>query len=210
MRTRLLSALLAYLVALCALGGASAEAAPAAVDPAEALAAYRAVLLGDAPFYSSEQQADVLLSSLAEPNLVVEFALADLDADGAAELVLALGTQTDPYVSREVLRYADGRVVGWNLPYRGMSVLTADGAYCASSSAADTAWLRMAFGPDGYEGVALARSESAEDGGVRFYVNGEEADEAAFLAACAPYEAAEAARWYPYAPEGVREAFPEE
>lgn len=209
MKTRLISAALACLLVLSALCGAMAETAqPAAIDPAEALAAYQAVLLGEAPFFASEQQADVLLTSLEEPDKAIEFALVDLDADGAPELVLALGTDTDPYVSREVLHYADGKITGWNLPYRGMSFIAEDGAYSASSGAMDTLWLRMAFGPEEYVETALVRSESAEDGSVRYFVGDAEADEAAFLAACKPYDEAKEVAWHPYTAEGVNEAFP--
>ncbi len=197
MKNRLIAGVLVCLLALCALCGASAEVS--GVDPAAAMAAYKAVLRNEMPFHDFDQDMDLTLDGMEEPYLPLSFALVDMDGDKVPELILALGVEDDPYIGREVLTYANGVVTGYQFDYRAMISINAAGTYSASSGASDNEWLTIAFTEDGYEETALIRSESTEDGGVRYFLGEDEVSEADYSAALELLNSTPEVTWYTFA-----------
>ena len=132
----------------------------------EAMQAYHAVLMNEMPFYSVNGGENYLLNRYdrsVEGYAVwrtERFAVIDMDGDGIPEVVLALTTGFDG--AFEVMHYEDGKVYGFNHPYRGMLELTADGTYVASNGASESVFLKAAsIKKDVYTTETLAYSTSS-------------------------------------------------
>ena len=152
----------------------SAQPARAA-DSAAAMEAYKAVLQNKATFYSTDDKKDYKLNEFDYwsedsnyPLQVVRFAVIDMGDDGIPKVVLELTTGFDG--AFEVLHYEDGRVYGFNRPYRGMLDLTADGIYEGSNGAADSGFYKASIKKESYKEEALGYSKSGADGSESYTV----------------------------------------
>ena len=120
------------------------------------------------------------------------FAIADLDADGAAEIVLATDVD-DGYI---VLDEQGGRVIAIDMATRALLGLKADGTFSFSSGAADNGFGTASFAGGTAEIFPLAESEMTAAGSVVYRVHGREVSEADFLAAVAAQEDKRDAVWF--------------
>ena len=169
-----------------------------------AFAAYRSVLLDNAPFCSMdfilESPGDIddtgnldqilryfdqmLYSDYGHGGDVADkFAVADLDGDGTPEVILSI---SDYFT--EILHYENGAVYGYDLPYRSFLELKTDGSFFSSDgTATDLAVATIRFSADNYTIDTPSRrlQEYGPDGlpGIFYYVDDVSATEDAFNAA---------------------------
>ena len=106
------------------------------------------------------------------------FALIDMGDDGMPKVVLELTSGFDG--AFEILHYEDGKVYGFNRPYRGFLGLTSDGIYEGSSGAADSGFYTASIKKDVYREKALGYSVSGNGGTVSYHIGDSEATESEF------------------------------
>ena len=160
--------------------------APGLSGPAAGLSipeAYRRALDGEAPQPLNYNGQSMLEGELRGPSggHFHRFAIADLDADGAAEIVLATD-EDDGYI---VLDEQGGRVVAIDMATRALLSLKADGTFSFSSGAADNGFGTASFAGGTVAIQPLAQSEMTASGNVAYRVHGQEVSEAEYLAAVA-------------------------
>ena len=166
----LVSALIAAVIML------SVQPVPAqAVDSAEAMEAYKAVLQNKMTFYSTDDKKNYKLSEFGywdeeeiTPLQVVRFTVIDMGSDVTPKVVLELTSGFDG--AFEVLHYEDGKVYGFNHSYRGMLDLTTDGIYSGSNGAADSGFYKMSIKKDTYNEETLGYSKSGADESISYYI----------------------------------------
>lgn len=157
--------------------------------------AFAAVLDGTEPFLVPGAGETLFLSQISrlftteeQPWTVEALSVLDLDGDGRKEAVLEISN----FVGFVILRHTEsGSVTATPLWYRSFQELKEDGSYLSSGSASSRSYFQSRAGGD----VLLA--ECCESGDtLRYRVEGQEVDEAAF----ADFEAQQAqkspARWY--------------
>ena len=171
--------------------------APGLSGPAAGLSipeAYRRAMDGEAPEPLSYNGQSILDGELRGPSGAIfhHFAIADLDADGAAEIVLATDVD-DGYI---VLDEQGGRVVAIDMATRALLSLKADGTFSFSSGAADNGFGTASFAGGTAELFPLAESEMTDGGSVVYRVHGKEVSEAEYLAAVAGQEDKRDAVWF--------------
>ena len=153
-----------------------------------------------AEYYLS--QLDELIWNDPEINAYAErFAVADLDADGTAEIVIL----TNQHIHSEpvlILRWQDGTIYGYQEVGRGLNSLKADGTYSCSDSAFENGFARDQYLPheDGsdlrtkiYLGQRLTE-QSAE----QCILNGRIVNRAEYEAAEADQNAKPDAQWHDF------------
>lgn len=112
-------------------------------------AVLKAVLKGETEFYNFEHKISMSVSAL--PTLydgklrILDFTVLDMDGDGVSEAVFQLGKGDDDYFKFLVLHVGQERVTGYEINYRGMTQLKADGTCHGSSGAFDSATYRFEF-----------------------------------------------------------------
>lgn len=176
------------------------ETAAPATEPAAPLNpeldAFRRVLEGRMAIYRVASMESIPIDKISLfftvdelPWTVERFAVQDLDGDGILDAVLEVSN----YAGFVILRYQeDGSVTGSEIWYRAMQALKADGSYRGSGSSFNRSYWKFHHAAD----VLLAECYEQENGTPVYRVNGEEVDEAAFLA----FEEAQSAKadavWY--------------
>ena len=179
-----------------------------------ALLAYKAVLnSSEELFYADTGEYKTLEAYLAQSSEILmfvhDFAVIDLDADGADEVILGmwkgLGEQSLIYVL--ILHYDDGIVYGYSLPMRGFRELKADGTFLASSSASDSRLCTIAFVKGSYVVDKYTYRESVyTDGvynGVAYYINRQSATEQEWNEAIEEWNNAPDAMWHDFTEENI-------
>jgi len=164
-------------------------------DHADALAAFEAVLTGDEVLFDTFRNCYQPYSQLLEyygyfePNITVEkLALADLDGDGSQELLFWLAKGTDSHYGYTVLRYHEGRVLGYECTYtyRTFGELKADGtftlSYTADSGKSMQGFGRMAFTDTGTDIRPITESyelydENGNVAGICYTLDGKQVSE---------------------------------
>lgn len=149
--------------------GKSAEEEQQPLSPAES---YKAILLEDGEFISTDLQnrklklKDIKEAVMDEEDVAMaagEFAVVDLDGDGAQEIVLWLKINGISDYGFAVLRYHEGDVYGYTLPYRGFMELKEDGTFLFSGGAADSGIGQLNFSEKEYIVDELYYSSSEYD-----------------------------------------------
>ena len=150
-------------------------AAVQAADATAAMAAYKAVLQNTMKFYSTDDNKEYTLSEFdywnAEDHIplkVLRFTVITMRGDGIPKVVLELSSGFDG--AFEILHYENGKVYGFNHPYRGISGLTADGIYSGSSGVDDGGFYTASIVKDSYTQETLGYSESGVDGTISYYI----------------------------------------
>ena len=202
--------LLAVSLAACT-GGQPAPAPEASASPAPketvGWGVILAVLRGEESFYdtSTGNALDIsrLREALTPDDLLLSvpaWAAVDLDGDGTSEAVLQIGLGDNPSAGFEVLHARPGGVYGYTLSPRTLQGLKADGTCLYSSGTADWGIGSLTFGADGYE---LVPQTWCTSGGPeeRYFVNGAEADEAAFQAAVDAWQSGAQVEWRAFPPD---------
>lgn len=132
-------------------------------------AALKAVLKGETEFYNFYQKTSMSVNAL--PTLydgklrIVEFTVLDMDGDGVSEAVFQLGKGEDDYFGFLVLHVGQERVTGYEITYRGLIALKADGTHTGSSGAAYSYTYRIAFDAEGlgYHHIQLDISDEEQN-----------------------------------------------
>lgn len=194
--------------------GAGSEAAPDPVsEPADS--GFRAVLLGEADFISTDlggQRLNIrdirqaVTSDETIPVTAESFAVADLDGDGADEVIVLININNIDG-SYEVLHELNGEIYGYTLVYRAFLAPRADGTFEYSSGAADTGVGRLAFFEGMYVIAPLAYSESS-GAVVQFYANGKPTSQEEFTAILAQQEQKPYLEWYDLTAENIDSVLP--
>lgn len=175
--------------------------------------AYKAVLQGDATFFSVDAGETLSIGELAKAvgdmpdgtNVTATgFTALDLDGDGMREVILQLA---DHYGSI-ILRYGDDSIVyGYTLYYRAFMSVKTDGTASFSSGAAENGFGTLQFVENGCSLMSTTYSTAGFDGGnnlhVAYTVDNKPATEAEFLSAIDAQNKKEDAVWYAFTPENI-------
>lgn len=175
--------------------------------------AYKAVLQGDATFFSVDAGETLSIGELAKAvgdmpdgtNVTATgFTALDLDGDGMREVILQLA---DHYGSI-ILRYGDDSIVyGYTLYYRAFMGIKTDGTASFSSGAAENGFGTLQFVENACSLVSTTYSTASYDGGnnlhVAYTVDNKPATEAEFLSAIDAQNKKEDAVWYAFTPENI-------
>ena len=177
-----------------------------------ALAAYKAVLLGQAEFFSTDQSATMSLTQLTQalgtgedgqPLTMQQFAVVDLDGDGTPEVVLS----ESGYTGYEILHDQGGTVYGYNLGYRSFEQPKADGTFSFSGGANDNGFGTISFTTTAYNIKQVTYSQSSTDTAgnttVAYFVNGNSSTQDAFQAAVTQQGAKADLSWIDLTPDNV-------
>lgn len=144
------------------------------------LEAYKAVLLNNAEFFSIDNNKKLSLNDfLTNKEIygtifkVTHFTVLDMDGDEVPEVVLELAADNNPEFY-EVLHYMDDTVCGYNIVYRGLEGLKADGTFQYSNGAADNGYGKLKFQSNAYETDILGcmkSSQNDDDITISYFIN---------------------------------------
>lgn len=199
--------LLLVLLAACLLTGC-AQAEKAEEDD---LTPYRAALMNETEIpivYYGGDQGTVRLED-AFPSLDASFprfALADVDGDGQREIVLEINAGENADYGYLVLDAREDGVRSYELSYRGLMDLKADGTASWSDGAADNGFGRVAFTDDGYTFADIAHSALEADG-VHYYAGETPIDEAEFNRLLDEQDEKTDVEWQPFTAEAITALF---
>ena len=185
--------------------------APGTPERQAALGAYRAVLEGEATFYSIDIGRNVDMPHIGEvlgltfaDHLPAQFALVDLDGDGVEELVL-------DYVNLgnggtvELFHWMDGEVLGYYKVGRGFLIPKADGSYEGSGGASTQYLLRiLSFDRNGFEEEITAYYDYLET----FELRGRPSTEREVMDLFSRQDAKEGVTWHDLTDANIRAVFP--
>lgn len=197
-------------VMLVSCGGCRKDAATETLDSATSEpedtqeSAFDAILNGDSGFFHMDFAEEMTIGQYCE-NLakfveadvsVPQYGLADLDADGTAELILAIRIQKDYDYGYLVLR--DGHeILGYEFPYRGLMDIKEDGTFHISGGAADNGIARLLFTEHGWEYVTIG-AVVENDAGISFFWEGQSVSEDVYLKNLEAQNSKENMEWLPY------------
>lgn len=141
----------------------SAESWPLSMEES-----YMSILLADGVFISTDLRRESNLGAIKEvvtdddsvSVAASKFAIADLDGDGEAEIVLWLQINGISDYGFEILQYREGAVYGYTLPYRAFMDLKTDGTFLFSGGSADSGVGKLEFSENGYTVDKLHESDS--------------------------------------------------
>ena len=178
--------------------GADNPAATPVPPSGDDLSAYRAVLCGDAPVltegygqaYLNRWPASFDDRQLSFPR----FALVDMDADGAREVLIEEAFDGIGVYGYVILHAEGGVIYGYELVYRACLDPKADGTFSYSSGAADYGFGKLTFSGVSYAIIAQTYSEGGAN--IAYVVDFAPATESAFTAAINAQAAKPDAVWY--------------
>ncbi|MCR5323186.1 MAG: hypothetical protein K6E85_07950 [Lachnospiraceae bacterium] len=121
-----------------------------------------------------------------------EYTVMDLDDDGSYEAVIYMMDKSRTRECYLVLSEIDGKAYGYEIPFRGMNPLRADGRiYGSSASDQNTIYRFKKFRTDGYETEALAQRLGSE-----YEVAGSKANVSEYASYFNEFEKVDTASWY--------------
>lgn len=180
------------------------EAAILTIDP-QLRQLFRSVLRNETSFTFVPSQQTMTLQDFGKKDLMTSFTVLDLEGDGVPELIVQA---EGPYYSM-ILRYDGGLLFGYEIPYRGMMDLKADGTYCFSSGHQDHGIGRASFTEQGMETNKLIWCQSVPTVNDIFptkcewFANGKPATEEDLTKAYDSRAYLEDVRWYDYNDEMI-------
>ena len=173
----------------------SDNSSPSTQSDASPMSTYKSVLQNKTQFFSTDAKKNLNISQLnqavSDDDSVkvkaIKLAIADLENDEIPEVILWLDVNTNEYYGFEVLRYRDGVVYGYTLPYKSFMDLKDDGTFSFSSGTADSGFGKVKFTENGYSIDKITYSESSDNSGnnqiTSYFVNNQSASEEDFLSA---------------------------
>ena len=188
--------------------GVSHQAAIGEISP-QLRELFRAVLANEADFIFVPDQQTMMLQDMEHRNLFTCFTVLDMEGDGVPELIIQ---EEGPYYSM-ILRYDGGLLFGYEIPYRGMMDLKADGTYCFSSGHQDHGIGKASFTEQGMETNKLIWCQSVPTVNDVFptkcewFANGKPATEEELTKAYDSRAYLEDVRWYDYNDETIEQLF---
>lgn len=172
---------------------------------------YQLVLNNEAQFFSTSDRANLYLGQLNRgvdgSMTFTQFAMAGLDADSMVEIVVQLSVNGNAYYGYEVLDAREGKVYGYDLVYRALEDLKADGTFSYASGAFDTGFGILKLGDREYSIEPIAYSELAEDGHVHYIHNGIPITDEAYRQLCNIQEKKAPVTWYKFTDENIEKRF---
>ena len=121
-----------------------------------------------------------------------EYTIMDLDGDGSCEAVVYMIDKSRTRECFLVLSEIDGKAYGYEIPFRGMNPLRADGRiYGSSASDYNTIYRFKKFRTDGYETEVLAQRSGSE-----YEVAGSKANVSEYASYFNEFEKVDTASWY--------------
>lgn len=140
------------------------------------------------------------------PVVFAQFSVADLDADRQDEVIVKLSVNGNEY-GYEVLVHRDGTVYGYELVYRSMLDLKADGTFSFASSASDAGFGTLKWMNDEYRIQPIAYSELAGDGKVYYYHDGKVIPGELYDQLQNTQDRKTAVTWYDFTDENIEKVF---
>lgn len=181
---------------------------------------YRAVLIDNEDFISTDLQnrkinlddiKEVVTDDKSISVTATKFSIIDLSSNGEKEIVLGLQINGASDYGFEILRYQNGAVYGYTLPYREFMNLKTDGTFIFSGGAADTGIGKLEFSKDGFTVDKLYYSESQYNSNneleVQYFANGIPCSEEDFNNAMSLQEKKADISWYNLTNDNVNLAF---
>lgn len=186
--------------------------APGTPERQAALEAYRAVLEGEATFYSTDIGRNVDMPHIGEvlgltfaDHLPAQFTLVDLDGDGVEEL--ALYYQLGNGGTIVMFHYQDGEVLGYYKFGRGFQSAKTDGIYTGSGGAFTRYLLRItSFDRSGFEEEITAYYDYHDPN--TFMLHDQPSTEKKVTDLFYQHDAKEDVTWYDLTGENIRAVFP--
>ena len=179
----------------------------------------KAVLLDNRDFISTDMQNNKInLANIKEvvtddDSITVaanKFAILDLNNDGEREVILWIQINGISDFGFEILRYQEGDVYGYTLPYREFMDLKTDGTFIFSGGAADSGIGRLQFTGNGYAVERLYYSESQYNSDneleVEYIANETPYSEEEFNDDMSRQGEKDSVRWYDLTDDNVRAA----
>lgn len=199
----------------------SDNSSPSTQSDASPMSTYKSVLQNKTQFFSTDAKKNLNISQLnqavSDDDSVkvkaIKLAIADLENDEIPEVILWLDVNTNEYYGFEVLRYRDGVVYGYTLPYKSFMDLKDDGTFSFSSGAADSGFGKVKFTENGYSIDKITYSESSDNSGnnqiTSYFVNNQSASEEDFLSAINKQSDKTAITWYDFTDENIEKLLSE-
>lgn len=154
------------------------------------LEAYKAVLKNEVNFFSTDNKKNVNLNELLTNEeiygtifKITHFTVLDMDGDKIPEVVLELSVGNNNPMCFEVLHYMNGEVYGYNIVYRGLEDLKADGTFGYSSGASDNGRGKLKFKSNACQTDILGYSKSSQNNDVitiSYFINNKPITEESF------------------------------
>ncbi len=179
---------------------APATPAPRATMPPAAtdMELYKRVFSGEGAFYSAYLGKDISLIEYCQQECTVddfeayfEFAVVDMDGDGAAEVILYIG----PPGVNIVFHCADGVVYGYSFGTSETQNMRTDGSFELDGSSWAICELKFNKEVCEYREIAAAQYPGGRQTPV-YFLNGKRASKDAFDAFCAEQQKKDPACWY--------------
>ncbi|WIV12395.1 hypothetical protein [Proteiniborus sp. MB09-C3] len=190
MKTKIISALIVFLLSISITGCSSSDKNSDTSVPANpsstsldsngenintqmlsndsVLEAYKAILQNKTELFSTDNKKKLYLNDfLTNEEIygtifkVTHFTVLDMDGDKVPEIVLELSVGDEPEFY-EVLHYMNDTVYGYLIVHRGLEELKADGTFRYSSGAADNGFGKLKFESDAFKTDILGYSESSQ------------------------------------------------
>jgi len=199
----------------------SDNSSPSTQSDASPMSTYKSVLQNKTQFFSTDAKKNLNISQLnqavSDDDSVkvkaIKLAIADLENDEIPEVILWLDVNTNEYYGFEVLRYRDGVVYGYTLPYKSFMDLKDDGTFSFSSGTADSGFGKVKFTENGYSIDKITYSESSDNSGnnqiTSYFVNNQSASEEDFLSAINKKSDKTAVTWYDFTDENIEKLLSE-
>ncbi len=180
-----------------------------------AVEVYKSVLQDKDNFFSTDDKKYIyfkdLLKNMEMPESpaleITHFTVLDMDGDKTPEVVLELSFVGGEYpFSYEILHYMNDEVYGYNVVYRGLEMLKADGTFWSSGGAADNSCNKMRFSDKGYELDVLAYSESNFNNDVTsisYFINDEPVKAESFESFTKEQDKKKDVVWYDFSQENI-------
>lgn len=177
-----------------------------------ALNAIKAVLLGEAEFFSADANKNLMISQLNQiinPELTVDatsFSVADIGYNSTPAVVLSLNVEGNLY-GFAVLSYQDGVVYGYTFSQRQFGDLRTDGTFVSSGGAGDVGINTITFDKSTYtiDKFPYCESYTNADGswGELYFVNHQSATEEEYSAAFSQWQTTPYVTWVDFTPANV-------
>ncbi|NLO84140.1 MAG: SH3 domain-containing protein [Clostridiales bacterium] len=176
--------------------------APIPAEAQDEASLYNLVLHNELEFFNVSENSSMYLGKLNSgydglPLTFPAFATVDLDADGSVEVIVSLRADGNEYdYGYEIFDYLNGRIYGFDIPYRGFGDLKLDGSFSFSSGASDSGYGTLELNQNGYTIKPIVYCESASSGGTNYYSNGAAISETSYSQLIAQQAKKANAIWY--------------
>jgi uncharacterized protein YecT (DUF1311 family) len=181
-----------------------------------ALELYKTVLQNKVDFFSVDDKNKIYLKDILKKQYpsnnfkVTRFSVLDMDGDKIPEVVLELSDGNNNPVFFEILHYMKGEVYGYNIVYRGLEQLKADGTAWGSSGASDNECRKLRFDSNAYQTDILGYSKSSQNNDgttISYFIDNKPVTKEAFDLFSKEQNAKEDAVWHEFSQKNIETEF---